>query len=353
MTRHAYNIDLSGEIGKLLARSGINRSEFRGKTVLVTGGTGFFGVWMLLALISIKSELKGNLRILVMTRSPSIFLNKHPFFDFKQNVEFIVGDICNTKLENEEVNLLIHMAATSAQETFAGEDQLKKFETLYFGTKNIINQCGGSLENVIFTSSGVAYGENNSNLMLESSNTGPNTQNIGSALALGKVAAEYLISYYAEHFNYKYTVARCFSFAGPFLPLNLHYAFGNFIKDAREGRDIVIRGDGKELRSYLYVGDAVAWLLRLLIDPTNDIVNVGSENAISLEVLAGKIASKVFRKVIILDEGTSKVVDNFKRITYVPSVSKIKNKYTSIEEWSSIDEIIDGMLAFQEYIPNE
>ena len=61
------------------------------------------------------------------------------------------------------------MATTNANETFRGHDQLDKIEMLYEGTKNILSQCGYSLEKVLFTSSGVAYGVNNNNKICENS----------------------------------------------------------------------------------------------------------------------------------------------------------------------------------------
>lgn len=58
--------------------------------------------------------------------------------------------------------------------------------------------------------------------------------------------------------------------------LNIHFAIGNFIKDAMENRDIIIKGDGRPLRSYLYTADLVIWLLTMLLKSENkSIYNVG------------------------------------------------------------------------------
>ena len=345
MTHRPYNYDLGADVNLLISRCGVDMETFRGKTVFITGGTGFFGVWILSALAAIKKRVGGEMRIVALSRDPQRFLAKHSLFKFAGDVEFMTGDIKNFLLEDLKPNYLIHMATTNADETFAGEDQLNKLETLYLGTKNVLEQCGPTLEKALFTSSGVAYGINSNTLFSELDYTAPRTTDIGSALAIGKITAEYLIAYYAGKFQYQYSIARCFTFAGPYLPLDIHYAFGNFVLDALESRDIVVRGDGLDLRSYLYVGDAVAWLLRLLLEPTDDVYNVGSEMSVSIAELAQKVAIRSSRKVSIAMVSQRVDLGNFKRPTYMPSTAKIRSTYPSIKEWTTLDQIVERMLT--------
>ena len=344
MTLRPYSYDLGVDVDLLLSRCAVDAEIFRRKTVFITGGTGFFGVWILSALATIKKRLDGDMRIVALSRDPHKFLARHTQSDLALGVEFITGDVKDFLLGDVRPDYLIHMATTNAEETFAGEDQLKKLETLYLGTKNVLEQCGPTLEKVLFTSSGVAYGNSKSGVFSESDNTAPDTGDIGSALALGKMTAEYLVVYYAKKFGYTYSVARCFAFSGQYLPLDIHYAFGNFIMDVLEGREVLVRGDGLERRSYLYVGDAVAWLLRLLAEPANDMYNVGSEGTISIADLALKVASRSKRNAgfVVLSENQD--TGNFRRMSYIPSTRKITQAYPSLREWTSLDYAIDRML---------
>jgi dTDP-glucose 4,6-dehydratase/UDP-glucose 4-epimerase len=313
--------------------------------VLITGGTGFFGVWMISALVVIKRLLNDDLRLIALTRDPEKFIQKYKDPTLVTHIEYIQGDVKYFELSGAiNVTHLVHMATTSAEETFMGEDQLKKIELLYTGTRNTLEQCGQSLENVLFTSSGVAYGVNDHPLMTESDYTGPDTTDISSALGVGKLTAELLIAYFSQKFNYSYSVARCFAFAGQHLPLNIHYAFGNFIYNALEGKDIIIRSDGQDVRSYLYIGDAISWLLRLLIEPKNQIFNVGSSQPVTIESLARSIVAQSDSPISVIVKGIHSGEGNFRRVNYVPSVHKILTMYPELAEWTSLNEIISKMM---------
>jgi dTDP-glucose 4,6-dehydratase/UDP-glucose 4-epimerase len=345
MKRLQCNYDITRDVESSIQHSGINPENFRGKTVLVTGGTGFFGVWMMSAFLSIKRHLGGDLRLISLSRDPRQFLQTHADHHFEMHVEFVRGDVRSFKLDStQRVTHLVHMATTKAEETFAGEDQLKKMELLYSGTRHVLEQCGNSLENVLFTSSGVAYGASNNPLISENDPTALATTDMGSALGIGKLVAEYLVSYHASKLGYSYSIARCFAFGGQYLPMDIHYAFGNFVRDALAGKDIVIRGDGQDVRSYLYIGDAIAWLFRLLAEPANQIYNVGSSQAVSIESLARKIAMQANSPVNVSIHRHRTEVGNFRRASYVPATEKITVAYPGLAEWTSLDETIAKML---------
>lgn len=343
MQKNKANYEIEADALQSIERSGIDINSFKGKTVLVTGGTGFFGIWYLTCLVIIKEKIGNDLRIITISRSPENFALNVRDKKILTNIEILKGDIKEIELDNLKVTHLVHMATTNAFETFNGEDQLAKIELLFEGTKNILKQCGPTLEKVLFTSSGVAYGVNNKNKISESDFSGLNTIDTGSALGIGKLTAEYLVSYFAKKYGYKYSIARCFSFAGQFLPLELHYAFGNFINDYLNNRNIKVRGHGQDIRSYLYIGDAIAWLIKLLEDPNDDIYNVGSESEIKIEDLAKTIASFKTHLEVVIELG-GKQVDNFIRTSYVPDVNKIKSKFPNLNEWTKLEEVVGKMI---------
>ena len=113
------------------------------------------------------------------------------------------------------------------------------------------------------------------------------------------------------------------------MPLNLHYAFGNFIRDAERGDKIIIEGDGSAVRSYMYVGDAISWFITLLARPKNEILNVGSDELVTIKELAEAIATQAGTSTVIL--GNSNFEGNFSRSFYAPDLTRVYQLYPELE----------------------
>lgn len=336
MTPRRSDYDISGDIADVISRLGVDISLFNNKSILITGGTGFFGRWLLQILCSLIIEKKLKIDIYVLSRNPNKFLEANADCSFDRLVNFISGDVTNFELSNIRLDYLIHMATTAASETFHGEDQLQKLDLLYRGTQNTLDQAvGAGVKKVLFTSSGVAYGPSNGTLFAEEMLQAPKTTMVSSALGEGKRLAEYLIGYYALKGEFEYSIARCFSFFGPFLPLDIHYAIGNFVNDALTKEEITVKGGGQELRSYLYMADAWVWLLKLLVHADNEIYNVGSSNSISIGELANIVRNTLAPEKEVRFLGLNHNVGNFSRNIYIPNNDKICDKF-GLYEWTAL-----------------
>ena len=156
----------------------------------------------------------------------------------------------------------------------------------------------------------------------------------------GKRLAEYVITYYCDKHNISFNIARCFSFVGPYLPLNIHYAIGNFIHDALNEKVITVKGTGNDIRSYLYIADAMIWLFKMLFSSkNNEIYNVGSGKKLSIKELAIIIRDLISPKKEIIFLNQINKNDNFERSIYVPNNKKIINNLR-VDEWHGIEESI-------------
>ena len=116
-------------------------------------------------------------------------------------------------------------------------------------------------------------------------------------------------------------IARCFSFVGRDLPIDAHFAIGNFIRDALYEEAIYVNGDGKPLRSYMDQDDLARWLLEILQrGRTGQAYNVGSDEVLTISELAHLVRDIVApeKSVIILGEGES----GGDRNRYIPDISK-------------------------------
>lgn len=300
----------------------------RGKSILITGGTGFFGLWLLLFLDHVNRELDLKISVEVNSRDPEKFLSKFPEFSSKYWILWNKSDIRAFVPKSSNYDFVIHGATTSASETFHGAEPIEKFSVTYDGTKRLLEQLKNySIENFLYMSSGSVYGRDSAGLISENEPTAPFTNELNTSIGHGKRSAEFLcFATMDSHPKININIARCFSFVGPYLPLNLHYAIGNFIKNALLGEPIALKSQGHSVRSYLYVSDAISWLMQILLsDNQAEVFNIGSEEAITIKNLAG-VFSSITGLELIFDKGTkNNAYDPPEVDFYVPNTSKIRN----------------------------
>lgn len=343
---------LARDLDEIFCRVGELWNEFRGQDIFITGATGFFGKWLLESLLWANQRLALNLHVLVLTRDAAPLLKALPHLAANDVVRFLHGDVRTFDFPEGKFDTVIHMATTSAEATFGGEKPLEKFTTSAFGTQRVLEfaaRCGAT--RFLLTSSGNAYGPiaKGSPPISESHVGAPDIENpVASALGEGKRAAELLARIYAENHGFEAKICRCFSFIGPYLQTDLHYAAGNFVRDAAAGGPIRVHGDGTPLRSFLYPTDLVVWLIHLLIRaPSGRLYNVGSDEIISIRALAEAIARQSGTKVII--EGGDTRPATASPDVYVPSVSKIAEELGLVRE-VSLEEAISRTLAYQKQL---
>ena len=287
--------------------------------LFITGGTGFFGKALLRHWNSTRPSFK---KIFILSRNPESFLKEHYGLIAELNVEFIQGDILEaSKIAlNENIDYVIHAATDSTIGPSLG--RLEVFNQIAKGTEEVLKfAINHHCKRFLFTSSGAVYGSQPQGMekIPESFLGSPESLDPKSAYGLGKKAAEHLCALYSEQHGLDYVIARCFAFVGEDLPLDVHFAIGNFIRDALDGKDINIFGDGAPLRSYMYQEDLAYWLMEMLLKGKSGVAyNVGSDQAISIHQLATVIRDLISPKSKINIH--SKEKSSF-RSRYVPDLT--------------------------------
>lgn len=299
--------------------------SFRGKSIFLTGGTGFFGKWLLESFIYANEKLALNSKITTLTRNPEAFLIDYPFYkEHTNSVQFVKGDILNYDFNlDEKFQFIIH-AATAASEALNKSNPLLMMDTITIGTRKVLDfAITQPLEGFLFVSSGAIYGKQpwNQSHINEDDSFKININNSNSAYAEGKRISELYCSTYFEKYNLPIKIARCFAFVGPYLPLDTHFAIGNFINNVLKNEDIIIKSDGSTIRSYMYASDLIVWLWKILLNgEINQPYNVGSDEAISIKQLAEKISSISKAKVAVKILGSP--VQQEQVDIYCPSITK-------------------------------
>ena len=268
-------------------------ASLRGAKFFITGGTGFIGCWLLESLRHANQHLQLGIKATILTRDPEAFRAKAPHLFNDAGFTFMAGDVCQFKTPPGEFTHLIH-AATDASAYLNEHDPRRMFDTVLSGTRRALDfAVEKGVDRVLFLSSGAVYGQQPWEMEKVAENWigAPSCVDPRAAYAEGKRAAEMLCAIYQKQFGLQIAIARIFALLGPYLSLDIHFAAGNFIRDAMNGKSIIVNGNGLPCRSYLYASDLTVWLWHMLVraEPGKP-YNVGSDESVSIRELAEKVS---------------------------------------------------------------
>lgn len=296
------------------------------KRIFMTGGTGFIGRWMLSALADADSRLGLGVKIDVLTRDPDAFAKREPELAEAKGFRFVRGDVLTPGAPEASYDYVLH-AATDASAHLNEHEPLRMFDTIVEGTRRALDfTLACKAQRFFFFSSGAVYGAQPWDVtrVPEGYAGAPDLATHRSAYGEGKRAAEMLCTLYARQHGLDIVNARIFALLGPLLSLDIHFAAGNFIRDAMAGKPIIIEGAGKAVRSYLYAADLAAWLwMMLLRAPAGSTYNVGSEEDVSIAELAERVARLIGAPGV---EILGREDPGWNPGRYVPDTQKIRNE---------------------------
>lgn len=273
------------DIEKVFTGFSIKDPDLYKARFFMTGGTGFVGIWLLETLLHLSDQYRWGIEITVLTRNPESFSHKCP--ELTQRVEMLQGDVTDFVFPAGEYQYIIH-AATDTSSKVNRNVPIALLDSIILGTRRVAEFaafCG--CKKFLYVSSGAAYGPQPAGMThIEESYPGaPVLMNPTGNTLYGeaKRSAELISLLFAKEHSFEVKIARLFAFVGPYLPLDAHFAIGNFIGDALASRDIIIKGDGSPFRSYMYAADMALWLVKILFDgDSRSTYNVGSNEGITI-----------------------------------------------------------------------
>ncbi len=290
--------------------------DLAGARFFITGGTGFYGKWILESIAAANDQLGARVRATVLTRNAARFGAESPRLAARPEFDWLTGDAASFAFPAERFDYVFHFATASAAEVGAG-GTAPLMATL-LGTGRVLHFARFSgARRLLFASSGAVYGRQPPELshIPEDYRGGPNLSDSASAYGEMKRLCEVM----CVSAGVECVIARGFSFIGPYLPLTDKFAAGSFMRDALAGGPIRIRGDGRAIRSYLYGADLAIWLITLLVRGTPlSPYNIGSDQSVSLSELASLVAATTRDMAVeIAGASTGSMTER-----YVPSVRK-------------------------------
>lgn len=272
-------------------------APLKNDTIVITGGTGFMGTWIVGLLAFLNDHHSFNMNIILVARQMDHFKLQRPHLANRNDIKLISADVRHFADLPMDTNWIIHAAATPDNRVHATRP-LETMSVIANGTHSILRaaeRCS-NFKMLLNISSGLIYGSQPllNNALQESHAGAPLCGTVTSAYAEAKRYAETLCAASRSEARMPVMTVRPFAFIGPYQSLERPWAINNFINDALSGRAIRIMGDGNTIRSYLYASDMAYWILTMLVrGQAGETYNLGSDEEIDLKTLAEMVSAKL------------------------------------------------------------
>lgn len=286
------------------------------KVFLLTGGTGFFGRWLVEAICYLERKTESRNRYIIISRQSKQTLTakiktlSESFFEVRQQ------DIQDRFKINETLDYVIHAASDVTKIKNSKESD---FNAIVIATKNLLEAIDHKTIKFLYISSGGVYnssenGSKEDDIVIEK------TKKVDS-YSEAKRQSELLVKELANS-----CIARCFTFVGPFVDPKM--AVMDMINKKVQKQGIVVNSP-TVVRSFMYPSDLVVSLFKLLILKNNShTYNVGSDQEISLSELAKKISFLEGHSEVIFNNNSDRF--SLAGKCYFANIDRINAEYGNI-----------------------
>lgn len=279
-------------------------SKLQNKSVLITGAAGMIGSCIVDTLMMLNKEKSLNIKIFALVRNKNNA--KERFYKYLDNelFEFVECDI------NEKINInnvskidyIIHLASNTHPKAYSTYP-IETITTNVIGTKNLLDYAvEHNCERFIFASSVEIYGENKGDI--EKFNKDYlgyiNCNTLRAGYPESKRCGEALCQAYIKQNDMDIVIPRISRCFGPTMLMNDSKASSQFIKNGIEKQNIVLKSDGNQYYSYIYVTDATLGIFTVMLNgKKGEAYNVSDKSCdIKLRDMANIIANYANTEVI-------------------------------------------------------
>jgi len=319
--------------------------------VLITGGAGFIGSHLAEAMLE-----AGHRVTIVDDLSTGSLENVAHLLerdDFRLVRESVRNEVIMTPLV-DRCEAIFHLAAAVGVQLIV-DRPVHTIETNIHGTEVVLGLASKFRRKILVASTSEVYGKSTKIPFSEDDDT-----TLGSTLftrwsyACSKMVDEFLALAYHEQYGLETTICRFFNTIGPRQTGEYGMVVPRFARRALRGEPIEIYGTGKQTRSFCNVADVVDAMMRLAQCPeaNGQVVNVGSEESVTIEELADKVirmtGSKSSKRYLSYEEAYGRPFDDM--IIRKPDLTKIRRLIGYAPKYS-LDQTLQQVIDYERSRP--
>jgi len=292
---------------------------------LITGGAGFVGSHLAEHLLA-----QGH-QVLVVDNLSTGSIENIAHLKGRAGFDYTIDSVANEPLIAELIDrsdVVFHLAAAVGVKLIV-EQPVRTIETNVHGTEVVLKHASKKRKLVFIASTSEVYGKSadvpfreDADLVLGAS------EKHRWAYACSKLIDEFLALAYWKERRLPVVIVRLFNTVGPRQTGQYGMVLPSFVRQALTGEPITVFGDGKQSRSFTYVGDVVDALATMADDPraVGQVYNIGSTEEITIVALAERVRALTDSRSVIrfvpYDEAYEEGFEDMPR--RVPDITKIR-----------------------------
>ena len=301
------------------------------KTVLVTGGAGFLGNYLVLTLLHLNNtRLKRPVKVISLDN----FITglKKPLINIKgyRDVTLVEHDVSQPFKTSRKIDYILH-AAGIASPVYYKKYPIQAIDVATQGTKNFLNiGREKKIKSFVFFSSSEIYGDPHPDYIPTPETYRGNVSSTGprSCYDESKRLGEALAMAFWHKYRSPIKIIRPFNVFGPGMKYNDFRVIPAFLMSGLSGKTLRVHGTGKQTRTFCYITDAIEAIYKVLLSrKSGEVYNIGNDkNEISMIKLAREIDGLIKRKIRISKINYPSTYPADEPMRRAPDLSKIKLK---------------------------
>lgn len=282
---------------KYITNGNLPWKNFIGKTILITGASGFIPSYLVDTFLYLNEIKNFNIKIIGLVRNLN---NAHLRFNYaldSKKLAFIEQDVCDNIVLDEKLDYIIHAASNATPKVF-NNDPVGTILPNTLGTKNLLSLATKNKIDcfIFFSTSGVHGFVKDSDYPIKEDCIGIlNPMDLASCYLESKRMGENMCIAWMHQYGVPVKIIRPATTYGPGIKLDDGRSFADFISCIVNNRDIMIYSDGSAIRNFCYIADAILGVFTVILNGVNgEAYNIATEQEISIKDLAHHLVTDVF-----------------------------------------------------------